>query len=307
MTQSANAMGAVLPHATNETSCGGRRRGDGGVDRDAIREILERPRQTRGAVIAVLEELQAEFGFLPEAALRMLSERVGRPLAEIYGIATFYRAFSLTPKGEHVVCACLGTACHVRGAQAIVDELERQLDVKAGSTTASAEFTLETVNCLGACALGPVVVGDGRYFSKVSKAKVPELIESVRAGSSANDAGHERWFPVALSCPHCHRSLLDDSREIDGHASIRLTVSAEGRTQSFWLSSLYGSHLCQSEFEVPARAVVDVVCPHCQADLTDRWICPKCQAPMARLDVDGGGVARICRRRGCTSHMLDLA
>src|SRR5690606_22695369 len=104
---------------------------------------------------------------LPEQALREVADATGRPLVDVYGVATFYRAFSLKPRGKHVCTVCLGTACHVRGAPAVVSAFEKRLAVKAGETTSDEEFTLETVACLGACALGPIVVADGHYFSNV--------------------------------------------------------------------------------------------------------------------------------------------
>ncbi len=139
--------------------------------------------QTNGSLIAMLEEIQAEDGYLSEEALRSVAERTGRSLVDVYGVATFYRSFSLKPRGRHLICACLGTACHVRGAPGIVEELERCLGVKAGETTSDGEFTLETVNCLGACALGPIIVVDGRYFSNVDQAGVKDIVAKLHAGS----------------------------------------------------------------------------------------------------------------------------
>jgi (2Fe-2S) ferredoxin len=222
-------------------------------------------------------------------------------------VASFYSSFSLKPRGRHIVCACLGTACHVRGAPLVVEELERQLGVKPGETTPSGEFTLQTANCLGACALGPVVVVNGRYFSKVPKAKVAKLIDTVRTGSDQTDAERdERRFPVMASCPQCRRSLKDENTVIDGLPSIRLRASAADGGGWLWLSALYGSHRSSSEHEIPLHTVVELSCPHCQVELGDSWTCPRCEAPMASMAVDGGGTVRICRRRGCTSHMLDL-
>jgi len=149
---------------------------------DDVRGLLERHDDNRGALIAVLEEIQEQNGYLSEQALRMVSEKMGRSLVDIYGVATFYRSFSLRPRGKHFICVCLGTACHVRGAQRIVEEFERQLGIEAGETTPDMEFTLETVNCLGACALGPIVVVDGVYFSNVDTPKVKQILGEVRAG-----------------------------------------------------------------------------------------------------------------------------
>jgi NADH-quinone oxidoreductase subunit E len=154
------------------------------VDSKDILRILDKHNDDRGGLITILEEIQAEHGYLSEKALRIVSDKTGRSLVDIYGVATFYRSFSLKPRGKHLICACLGTACHVRGAPRVVEEFERQLGIEAGQTTADKVFTLETVNCLGACALGPIVVVDNHYFSNVDTAKVKHILEKVRAGLS---------------------------------------------------------------------------------------------------------------------------
>ncbi|RJP34018.1 MAG: NAD(P)H-dependent oxidoreductase subunit E [Candidatus Omnitrophota bacterium] len=154
------------------------------VDVHVIQRIVEEHNQTRGALIAVLEDIQAEYGYLPETALRTVAEATGRSLVDIYGVATFYRSFSLQPRGKSLISVCLGTACHVRGAPMVVEEFERQLGIRVGETTSDMAFSLETVNCLGACALGPIVAVDGHYFSKVDPAKVKSIIRKARLGLS---------------------------------------------------------------------------------------------------------------------------
>jgi len=166
--------------STVDVDTSARPRGDA-VSQEVIERIADRHRGSRGAVIAALEDIQAEYGYLPEEALRAVSAKLGRPLVDIYGVATFYRAFSLKPRGRHLICACLGTACHVRGAPAVAEELERQLRIKAGGTTPDGEFTLETVNCLGACALGPIVAVDGEFFPNANPAKVRQILAKARA------------------------------------------------------------------------------------------------------------------------------
>jgi len=133
-----------------------------------------------GTLLSVLHDIQDKYGFLPETALRTMSSRFGHRLIDLYAIATFYRSFSLKPRGKHVVAVCIGTACHVRGATAVVEEFERRLGVKAGETTPDGEIALETVNCLGACALGPIVKANGRYFSNVDAAKVEGILSGIR-------------------------------------------------------------------------------------------------------------------------------
>ena len=140
--------------------------------------ILDRYPPQRASLIMVLQDVNAAFNFLPEASLQRISERLGLSFAEVYGTASFYKAFSLEPRGEHLVQVCVGTACHVRGAQRILEEFERLLSVKSGMTTEDRKFTLETVNCLGACALGPIVVVDGEYSGSMNLAKVSRLVDS---------------------------------------------------------------------------------------------------------------------------------
>lgn len=153
-----------------------------GITRGELCQILERHRGRRGMLIAVLDAIQRACGYLPEAALRAVAEQTGLSLVDVYGVATFYRSFALAPRGKHLISACLGTACHVRGAPMIAEGFERHLGIQAGGTTPDGEFTLETVNCLGACALGPIVVVDGRYFSNVAPTDVADIVEKARAG-----------------------------------------------------------------------------------------------------------------------------
>jgi len=276
------------------------------ASKDILR-ILENHNKDRGGLISILEEIQSEYGFLPQDALRLVSEQTGRSLVDIYGVATFYRFFSLKPKGKHLICACLGTACHVRGAPRIVAELEQQLGIKAGQTTEDKEFTLETVNCLGACALGPVVVVDGHYFSKVRKSKVKQLLEQAREGFDKVDLGKdERIFPVETSCPHCNHSFKDETFAIDGYPSLKMNITMDHQQGWIRLSCLYGSYNVSTEFEIPEGTIVDFICPHCNSEIRSTSDCSQCGAPMIPMLVDGGGIVRICSRRGCKNHMLDL-
>jgi len=150
------------------------------TDQENILRIVEKHQEDRGGCIAVLGEIQSRYGYLSEEALRTVSEAMGLSLVDIYGVATFYRSFSLQPRGKHLVSVCLGTACHVRGARLVVEEFQRQLGIKPGETTPDKEFTLETVNCLGACALGPIVVTNGYYSSNVTPTQVKKILSRAR-------------------------------------------------------------------------------------------------------------------------------
>ena len=272
-----------------------------------ILRILEKHTEDKGRLIAILEEIQDEYGYLPEKSLRIVSDETGRSMVDVYGVATFYRSFSLTPRGKHLVCACLGTACHVRGAPRIVEEFERQLGIKVGQTTEDKEFTLETVNCLGACALGPIVVIDGHYFSQVRKSRVSQLLEGAQDGfGKLHIEKDERIFPINVNCPHCNRSLKDETFAIDSHPSIRVTISSDHKKGWLRLSCLYGSYNFASEFEVSTGSVVTFLCPHCGVEFPSTLDCSVCAAPMIPMLVDGGGIVQICSRRGCKNHLLDL-
>jgi len=130
-----------------------------------------------GSLIPILEEIQERYHYLPREALILVSQWVGVPLSQVYSIATFYNAFSLKRRGRHLIHVCTGTACHVRGAAQVLDRLQRRLEIRPGETTPDWEFTLETVNCLGACALGPITVIDGEYFGQMAASSVDKLLK----------------------------------------------------------------------------------------------------------------------------------
>jgi len=277
------------------------------ADSTSILKILEKHNDDRDGLIAILEEIQSQYGYLSEKALRAVSDSTKRSLVDVYGVATFYRSFSLKPRGKHLVCACLGTACHVRGAPRIVEELRQRLGIEAGETTADKEFTLETVNCLGACALGPVVVIDGHYFSKVRKSSIGRLLDEARRGFDKTELDKDkRIFPIDVNCPCCNRSLMDETFVIDGYPSIKLRVFLDRETGWLRLSCLYGSYNVSTELGIPAGTVVRFHCPHCNVELPSTSDCSICGAPMAPMLVYGGGMVWICSRRGCRNHMLDL-
>jgi NADH-quinone oxidoreductase subunit E len=141
-----------------------------------VDRILKRYDNPRSSIIAILQDIQSKYNYIPREALVRISESLCLPFSTLYGTASFFRAFSLEPRGKHLVTVCLGTACHVRGGLQIVEEIGRLLGIKPGETTEDKEFTLETVNCLGCCALGPVVVIDDKYISKVTVSKVGEIL-----------------------------------------------------------------------------------------------------------------------------------
>ncbi|MCK4263995.1 MAG: NAD(P)H-dependent oxidoreductase subunit E [Candidatus Aminicenantes bacterium] len=131
-------------------------------------------------LIHILHKIQAEYGYIPSQALSSISKHLKISESEIFGVLTFYKAFSLKPRGKHLVTICMGTACHVRGAPMILDELKRQLSIEPGETTEDDLFTLETVNCVGACALGPIVISDGNYHGQMKTREVNKLIKKIK-------------------------------------------------------------------------------------------------------------------------------
>ena len=144
---------------------------------EKVKQILGRYQYDKSLLVSILQDIQAEYRYLPEGALTDVSHILGVPLSQVYGVATFFRAFSLQPMGRHLINVCMGTACHVRGAVRILEKIERELGIKPGETTKDLNFTLETVNCVGACALGPIVVVDGEYNGQMTAEKVNPVLK----------------------------------------------------------------------------------------------------------------------------------
>ena len=145
---------------------------------EKVDEIIDRYPAKQRVLIQLLLDLQSEFNWIPKEAVMRISEKLQIPLSQIYRVASFYKAMGLTPRGRHVVNVCLGTACHVRGGARVMDKAEEALKIRAGETTQDMKFTLERVNCLGCCALGPVVVVDKDYHGKLTPTKVKEVLGS---------------------------------------------------------------------------------------------------------------------------------
>ena len=148
------------------------------VTTESAEAVLERYDDTRENLIPILQEIQEEFHYLPEPALRQVSEALNVPLTDVFHVATFYNCFSLEPVGDHLMQVCMGTACHVRGAQRILDKILRELDLAGGGTTSDFEFSVEPVRCLGCCALAPVVRVDQRTYGHLAQSRVPKILKA---------------------------------------------------------------------------------------------------------------------------------
>jgi len=133
------------------------------------------------SLIPVLQDIQSYYNYLPEEIFDEVSRKMNIPLIDVYGVATFYKSFSLTPKGKHIITVCMGTACHVRGGQRIADRISRELEIEPGETTPDMNFTLDTVNCLGCCAIGPIVMIDGEYYGQMTIQKAISLLNEYKA------------------------------------------------------------------------------------------------------------------------------
>ena len=143
-----------------------------------LEQILDKYQRDRGLLVSILQDIQTEYYYLPEAAIEEVGRGLEVPLSQVYSVATFFKTFSLKPRGRHLINVCLGTACHVRGAVRILEKIERELGIKAGETTDGLKYTLETVNCVGACALGPMVIIDGEYHGQMSTDKVNSMLKN---------------------------------------------------------------------------------------------------------------------------------
>lgn len=145
-----------------------------------IENILKKYDNKKNALLAILQDIQEKYNWLPQEALRYVSEKLCVPLADIYSVATFYRAFRLVQPGKHNITVCMGTACHVRGAPNVLNRFQDTLKIEAGQTTPDHNVSLETVNCLGCCALAPVVVVDGKYKAQSTIQKADEVLNEIK-------------------------------------------------------------------------------------------------------------------------------
>ena len=146
-------------------------------DMATIDAIIDGYEGKTSGLTTILQDIQDEYNYLPPQAMEHVAEKMGLPLSQVLHVATFYKAFSLEPRGKHLITVCLGTACHVRGGVRLVEQIERLLKIRAGGTTPDMQFTLETVNCVGSCALGPVMIVDGEYYGKMVSSKVGRVLK----------------------------------------------------------------------------------------------------------------------------------
>jgi NADH-quinone oxidoreductase subunit E len=146
--------------------------------KEKVGQVLEKYQRDKSALIDVLHDTQSEIGYLPKEALEEVGQGLGVPLSRVYSVATFFKAFSLKPRGRHLINVCLGTACHVRGADKVLEQMEKELGVKTGANTPDLKFTLETVRCVGACALGPMVIIGEDYHGEMTPEKVNEVLKN---------------------------------------------------------------------------------------------------------------------------------
>ncbi|HOG18510.1 MAG: NADP-reducing hydrogenase subunit HndA [Syntrophaceae bacterium PtaU1.Bin231] len=152
-----------------------------------IKNIVKKYGSDRSYLVPILQDVQKEFNYLPQEALEAVCTELGVSNSRVYEVATFYKAFSLKPRGRHHLMLCLGTACHVRGASMIDNHIQTTLGLKSGETSADMEFTFETVGCLGACALGPILVVDGEYHGHMNIAKTTKILKNLGKKVEADD------------------------------------------------------------------------------------------------------------------------
>lgn len=150
-----------------------------------ISDILKKYDNDKKNILAMLQDIQRKYNYIPREAMDLLSEQLEVPLSKLYGIATFYKSLSLKPRGRNIIRVCDGTACHIRSSQLLIDEIEGLLGIKPGETSQDGEFTLETVNCLGSCALAPVMVINETYYGKVTPERLRDIIS--KCGGKDNE------------------------------------------------------------------------------------------------------------------------
>ena len=145
-----------------------------------IIEIISRYKDEKTPLMMILSDIQKEFGYIPLEVQELVSEKIGVPVAEIYGVVTFYSFFSLNPKGKYVIGVCLGTACYVKGSQQVIDKFSEILDIKAGETSKDGLFTLDALRCIGACGIAPALTINGKVYPKVQVSDVPGIVQEYR-------------------------------------------------------------------------------------------------------------------------------
>jgi len=154
------------------------------MDVKTIDKILEKFPDTRGNLITILHEVQNHFRYLPEAELRYIAQKIDVPITQIYSIVNFYNRFTLTPKGKNEISVCLGTACHVKGAEKVINAIKEKLDIGPGETTDDLSFTLNEVRCIGACSLAPAVVVNDETYGQVSPKQIGKILNEIKKGQS---------------------------------------------------------------------------------------------------------------------------
>jgi len=147
---------------------------------EAFREFLGEKKETKGPLMPALQQAQESFGYLPMEVLEIISKTLAIPMAEIYGVATFYSQFSFIPKGENKISVCLGTACYVKGAQSILEEIESQLGIKSGHTTPDQRFSIASARCIGDCSIAPVIIVNEDVYAKIKKSQVKEILNKYK-------------------------------------------------------------------------------------------------------------------------------
>jgi NADH:ubiquinone oxidoreductase subunit E len=151
--------------------------------KEQLEKVLTRYRDNEGNLISILQDIESEFGYLREDAITWISEQLDVPLAKFYGLATFYAQFHLNPRGKNIITACCGTACHVKGSERLIDNLVRELGIPAGEDTSEdLKFTVEKVNCVGACSIAPVIIFNKTVHGKVTTDKLAKEIKTLKAG-----------------------------------------------------------------------------------------------------------------------------
>ena len=146
--------------------------------KELVQQVMDKYQGDKSALIDILHDTQSAIGYLPKEALEVIHQGLNVPLSRVYSVATFFKAFSLTPRGRNLINVCMGTACHVRGSDKVLAQIEKELNIKSGENTKDLKFTLETVNCVGACALGPMVIIGEDYHGEMTPEKVSDVLKN---------------------------------------------------------------------------------------------------------------------------------
>jgi len=221
------------------------------MEKELVKDIIDRYESDDGMLIPMLQDLQTEYGYLPADQLRKLAKQLQVPLSRIYSVATFYASFRMAPKGAHEVTLCMGTVCYLKGAAKISETICREFKVEPGGTTPDRLFSYQPVNCVGACALAPVMIVDGEYHDGVTPEKAMKILNSLSAEGEAEKAPPKREKQEKAATPA--KATAAKGKAVSGKAAIKTTKKTPARSAVASGKTASGTSAAKTAKKTPAK------------------------------------------------------